>query len=447
MALERVDVDVLMPTPPPLPEGGVQLKLPLSLLGLRGLNNLGQTCFMNCILQILVHCPPVARFFLSDRHNRHVCQMRRRQAQSDSGGDGPLKPCLGCEMDAIFAACFSGTQAPLSPHTFIHAMWCSSEHFAGYEQHDAHEFLVALLAGIYSAMRQPSCLPPPPPVPAPLHPGPASLTRPPSLGESRGGQPAGKACEEMSSIFAGVLRSEVRCEVCGHRSTKLEDFFDISLELGRGSSPTAPGASGPAAGGGGAAGTSGGDAESLEACLRAFTTEEQLLSEERCWCSSCAALQDASKQMSIERLPNVLCLQLKRFRQESRGKQTSKMDSFVQFPLASLNMYRYTSAFLTARDGKGRKTPTPPPPACGGGGGVARERGARRSPHISHLSHISHVSGGRGAPLHRSRRGLQILALRLALEISPHLPISPTGTREWPCDRLPAAAEHAQGLS
>mmetsp|Transcript_36173 Transcript_36173/g.116842 ORF Transcript_36173/g.116842 Transcript_36173/m.116842 type:complete len:294 (-) Transcript_36173:277-1158(-) len=226
-------------------------------------------------------------------------------------------------------------------------------------------------------MRQPSCLPPPPPVPAPLHPGPASLTRPPSLGESRGGQPAGKACEEMSSIFAGVLRSEVRCEVCGHRSTKLEDFFDISLELGRGSSPTAPGASGPAAGGGGAAGTSGGAAESLEACLRAFTTEEQLLSEERCWCSSCAALQDASKQMSIERLPNVLCLQLKRFRQESRGKQTSKMDSFVQFPLASLNMYRYTSAFLTARDGKGRKTPTPPPPACGGGGGVARERGAR----------------------------------------------------------------------
>jgi len=229
----------------------------------------------------------------------------------------------------------------------------------------------------------------------------------------------------MSSIFAGVLRSEVRCEVCGHRSTKLEDFFDISLELGRGSSPTAPGASGPAAGGGGAAGTSGGAAESLEACLRAFTTEEQLLSEERCWCSSCAALQDASKQMSIERLPNVLCLQLKRFRQESRGKQTSKMDSFVQFPLASLNMYRYTSAFLTARDGKGRKTPTPPPPACGGGGGVARERGARRSPHISHISHISHVSGGRGAPLHRSRRGLQILALRLALEISPDLPISP----------------------
>jgi len=292
MAIERVDVDVLMPTPPPLPEGGVQLKLPLSLLGLRGLNNLGQTCFMNCILQILVHCPPVARFFLSDRHNRHVCQMRRRQAQSDSGGDGPLKPCLGCEMDAIFAACFSGTQAPLSPHTFIHAMWCSSEHFAGYEQHDAHEFLVALLAGIYSAMRQPSCLPPPPPVPAPLHPGSASLTCPPSLGDLSGEQPAGKACEEMSSIFAGVLRSEVRCEVCGHSSTKLEDFFDISLELGRGSSHAAPGATCPVAGGGGAAGTSGDAAESLEACLRAFTTEEQLLSEERCWCSSCAALQE-----------------------------------------------------------------------------------------------------------------------------------------------------------
>ena len=33
-------------------------------------------------------------------------------------------------------------------------MWCSSEHFAGYEQQDAHEFLMAMLAGIYSSMHE-----------------------------------------------------------------------------------------------------------------------------------------------------------------------------------------------------------------------------------------------------------------------------------------------------
>mmetsp|Transcript_27390 Transcript_27390/g.83307 ORF Transcript_27390/g.83307 Transcript_27390/m.83307 type:complete len:156 (-) Transcript_27390:263-730(-) len=56
-----------------------------------------------------------------------------------------------------------------------------------------------------------------------------------------------------------------------------------------------------------------------------------------------------SKQMSIERLPNVLCLQLKRFRQRmERGNQASKVDSFVEFPLHSLNMYKYTSAYISS---------------------------------------------------------------------------------------------------
>jgi len=190
---DEMSLSRLMPGPPAVPAGALQLKLPSSLLGLRGLNNLGQTCFMNCILQIFLHCPPVARFFLSDRHNRLVCIHRRRK---DAATD--LRPCLACEMDSIFAACFSGVQVPAppahppapprwsrptmrrrpgssgvgrtsglrlppptpnqtpySPHTFLHAMWCSSEHFAGYEQQDAHEFLVAMLAGIYSSIRDP----------------------------------------------------------------------------------------------------------------------------------------------------------------------------------------------------------------------------------------------------------------------------------------------------
>ena len=104
----------LMPGPPAVPAGALQLKLPLSLLGLRGLNNLGQTCFMNCILQIFLHCPPVARFFLSDRHNRFFCINRRRKALSDSAA-ADLRPCLACEMDSIFAACFSGAQVPAEP--------------------------------------------------------------------------------------------------------------------------------------------------------------------------------------------------------------------------------------------------------------------------------------------------------------------------------------------
>ena len=78
-------------------------------LGLRGLNNLGSTCFMNSVLQVLLHAPPLRNYFLSDRHNRDQCRKRSGE-----------KLCLLCDIDAISSAMFSGDRTPYSPAQFLY---------------------------------------------------------------------------------------------------------------------------------------------------------------------------------------------------------------------------------------------------------------------------------------------------------------------------------------
>lgn len=238
-----------------------------SFLGLRGLINLGNTCFMNCILQALIHTPLLRDYFLADLHECHY--------------DGEKSICLVCEMCKLFQEFYSGKSTPHIPLRLLHLVWTHARHLAGYEQQDAHEFLIATLDILHRHCK-----------------GIDTSTQ-----EAIANDPHNCDCI-IDQIFTGGLQSDVICQSCNNVSTTIDPFWDISLDLGP---------------------------KSLLDCLERFTRQEHLGSTAKIKCSKCQSYQESTKQLSMKKLPIVASFHLKRF--EHSNRLHKKISTFISFPL------------------------------------------------------------------------------------------------------------------
>lgn len=142
---------------------------------------------------------------------------------SASSGDDV---CLCCEMDYVVsevrgarssarrrrrrrapAQVYSGAQTPLSPHQFLYGVWKQSNTFAGYEQQDAHEFLIRVLNGVHAHCDV----------------GAATAVSGAQLGALAHLTTSAPQCACVTHrVFGGLLRSDVTCRRCGQTSSTVD---------------------------------------------------------------------------------------------------------------------------------------------------------------------------------------------------------------------------------
>ncbi|XP_025076742.1 ubiquitin carboxyl-terminal hydrolase 3-like isoform X2 [Pomacea canaliculata] len=271
-----------------------------------GLRNLGNTCFMNAVLQSLSNIQHFCGYIkqlpsLEDKAVK-IKKYNHAKKSRDLGGEDLL---VVEELRKILVALWQGNKTAISPESLFTVIWKVVPRFRGYQQQDAHEFMRYLLDRLHSELLQ-------------LLPYPTSNS--PFI------TPKGTSTI-VTAIFGGLLQNEVHCLICGMESKKHDPFLDLSLDIPnqfamRSGKPK-----------------EGEPVCRLSDCLHSFTDVEELEESELYYCGSCKRRQKSTKKFWIRRLPNVLCLHLKRFRWSTYCRV--KVETFVEFPLTSLDMNCY----------------------------------------------------------------------------------------------------------
>ncbi|KAM3850363.1 ubiquitin carboxyl-terminal hydrolase 2a [Diretmus argenteus] len=271
-----------------------------SAQGLVGLRNLGNTCFMNSILQCLSNTHSLRDYCL---HNSH-----RRDLNNNSRTNTALMEEFVKLIQTMWT---SSSSEAVSPSEFKTQIQRYAPRFVGYNQQDAQEFLRFLLDGLHNEVNRVT-----------VRPRGTMEDFDHLPDEEKGKKMWSKYLEREDSkivdLFVGQLKSSLTCSHCGFCSTVFDPFWDLSLPIAK----------------------KGYGEVSLMDCMRLFTKEDVLDGDEKPTCYRCKARRRCTKKFTVQKFPKILVLHLKRF---SEARRTSKLSTFVNFPMKDLDLREFAS--------------------------------------------------------------------------------------------------------
>lgn len=259
---------------------------------------------MNAPIQCLSATVPFSRFFTEGRWKTAI------NFTNKLGSQGKLAGAFAKLLHEMW-----GEDLPfVSPTDFRRSICQLKSQYNGSDQHDSQEFLSFLIDGIHEDLNRVMVKPTITQTPAQE----AELERLPVQIASDREWRNWKARNDslIVDFFQGQFRNRLECLTCHKTSTTYNVFSILQLPI--------PARSGKVP---------------IDRCLNAFFNEEVLEKDDAWDCPQCKVKRRASKRLSLARLPPILLVHLKRF--EANGRFSDKIDTFVDFPIKSLDLTNY----------------------------------------------------------------------------------------------------------
>ncbi|KAI4479124.1 hypothetical protein M0804_011263 [Polistes exclamans] len=255
--------------------------------GITGLKNLGNSCYMNSIIQCLSNTPKLSTYFIDNLYADDLNRNNENISQTQ----------VVTNVAEVIKALWTGQYKRISPHCLKAAIGQYKVQFNSYEQQDSHEFLTFLLDWMHSELKKKIKI---------------QINNKITTAEKEWDKAMDSQESIISELFFGQLRSTITCSSCQKDSTTYETFNSLTMSLPHTNRCT------------------------LDDCIQRFVTGQKVVG----WkCPKCQAPREATKKFDFIKLAPIIVIHLNRFAES--GGWLEKRNTTVDFPLKEFNLKPY----------------------------------------------------------------------------------------------------------